>query len=108
MSQSPNVLAQGMEVIGSIKFSNEMIIDGKVEGEVVSDSGKLTVGQNAKIKGDIKSGEVKLYGEVEGTIKANRGELKKDSQLKGDIAVNSLNMEEGAKLSGSTSIGGGK
>ena len=108
MSSSPNVLAQGMEVIGSIKFSNEMIIDGKVEGEVLSESGKLTVGQNADIKGDVKAGEVKLYGKVQGTIKAKRGELKKDSRLEGDISVGSLSVEEGAKLSGSTSIGGGK
>ncbi len=48
MSSSKNVLANDVEIKGSIKFSHDLIIDGKIEGEVISD-GSLTVGENALI-----------------------------------------------------------
>ena len=53
-----NVLASGIEIIGSIRFQNDMHIDGKIDGEILSESGKVTIGQMADIKGDINAGEV--------------------------------------------------
>ena len=65
----------------------------------------MTIAENAAIKGDVKAGEVKLYGKVEGTITSDRCELKEKSLLKGDIKTKTLSMEEGATLQGKTSIG---
>lgn len=103
--QSSNYLASGIEIIGSIRFSNDMHIDGKIEGEIISDSGRVTIGENAKIKGDITAGEVSIHGEVDGKISSNRCELKSKARLHGDIKTGSLSMEEGAQLSGRTEIG---
>lgn len=105
MANATNVLTQGIEINGSIKFSNDMIVDGKIDGEIISEKGKVTIAENANIKGDIKAGEVKLYGKVEGTISSDRCELKEKSFLKGDIKTKTLSMEEGATLQGSTQIG---
>ncbi|MFT6794582.1 MAG: cytoskeletal protein CcmA (bactofilin family) [Rubritalea sp.] len=105
MANATNVLASGIEIIGTIKFSNDMIIDGKIEGEIRSDGGHVTIGENAHIKGDIIAGEVKLFGKVEGTITSDRCELKPNSKLDGDIKTKMLSMEEGASLSGRTDIG---
>lgn len=101
-----NVLASGIEITGSIKFSNDMIIDGKIEGEISSDKGRVTIGENALVKGDITAGEVKVFGTVEGKIISGRCELKTKSKTTGDIKTKTLAMEEGAQLSGSTQIGG--
>ena len=106
MANATNVLASGIEITGTIKFSNDMIIDGKIDGEIRSDGGHVTIGENANIKGDIIAGEVKLFGKVEGTITSDRCELKPNSKLDGDIKTKMLSMEEGASLSGRTDIGG--
>ena len=106
MANATNVLANGIEITGSIKFSNDMVIDGKVDGEITSEKGKVTIGENAYVKGDVKAGEVKLFGTVEGTITSERCELKTKSKLDGDIKTKMLSMEEGAVLSGRTDIGG--
>ncbi len=106
MANATNVLANGIEITGSIKFSNDMVIDGKVDGEITSKEGKVTIGENAVVKGDVKAGEVKLFGKVEGTITSTRCELKTKSKLDGDIKTKMLSMEEGAVLSGRTEIGG--
>lgn len=103
--QAINYLAAGIEIVGSIRFSNDMHIDGKIEGEIISESGRVTIGENAKIKGDITAGEVSIHGEVDGKISSRRCELKKQAKLHGDIKTQSLSMEEGAQLSGRTEIG---
>ena len=105
MANATNVLASGIEITGSIKFSNDMIIDGKVSGEITSEQGQVTIAENAQIDGDIKAGEVKLYGKVTGTITSERCELKSNSMLEGDIKTKKFSVEEGATLSGRTEIG---
>jgi len=105
MANPTNVLASGIEIIGSIRFSNDMIIDGKIEGEITSDKGRVTIGENATIKGDITAGEVKVFGKVEGKITSERCELKEKSRINGDIRTKMLSMEEGAQLAGRTEIG---
>ncbi len=106
MSNPTNVLSSGIEITGSIRFTNDMIIDGKVEGEVTSDKGRVTIGENAAIKGDVTAGEVRVYGKVEGKIISQRCELKNKSRITGDIKSKVFSMEEGAMLSGRTEIGG--
>lgn len=106
MANPTNVLSSGIEIIGSIRFSNDMIIDGKIDGEITSDKGRVTIGENAIIKGDVTAGEVKVYGKVEGKITSQRCELKDKSRINGDIKSKVFSMEEGAQLSGRTDIGG--
>ena len=49
-----DILSSDVEIKGSIKFQKELLIDGKVEGEINSD-GVLTIGENADIRGEIKT-----------------------------------------------------
>ncbi len=100
-----NFLASGIEIKGTIRFQNDMNIDGKIEGEIISDSGRVTIGEMADIKGDITAGDVRIYGKVEGKIKSERCELKKQAVLHGDVSTRTLSMEEGAQLRGRTEIG---
>ena len=105
MSNTPNVLASGIEIIGSIRFQNDMHIDGKIDGEIQSDSGKVTIGEMADIKGDIHAGEVHVYGHVNGNIKSDRCHLNDHAVITGDITTGVLSMNEGARLSGRAEIG---
>ncbi|MGN0828419.1 MAG: polymer-forming cytoskeletal protein [Akkermansia sp.] len=102
---STNVLASGIEIIGSIRFQNDMHIDGKIEGEILSDSGKVTIGEMANIKGDIHAGEVHIYGHVDGNVRSERCHLKGRAAVAGDITTGVLSMEEGVRLSGRAEIG---
>src|SRR5438477_36136 len=64
---SHSVLGPDVEIKGSIHFSNDLVIDGRVEGDVCSD-GILTVGAHAAIKGQIKTRSVIVFGHMEGNI----------------------------------------
>ena len=105
MPSSKNVLANDVEIKGSIKFSHDLIIDGKIEGEVVSD-GALTVGENAQIKGEVKTRSVIIFGKVEGNVSVQeRCELKSNAVLIGDISAGTLAIEEGATFMGQSQVG---
>jgi cytoskeletal protein CcmA (bactofilin family) len=105
MTTSKNVLSNDVEIKGSIKFSHDLIIDGKIEGEVHSD-GSLTVGENALIKGEIKTRSVIIFGKVEGNITVQeRCELKSNAILVGDICAGTLSIEEGATFMGQSQVG---
>lgn len=105
MSSNKNILSSDVEIVGNLKFSHDLIIDGKIEGEVVSD-GNLTVGENAHVRGEIKTKSVTVFGKVDGNITvSDRCELKSNAQLSGDIAAGTLAIEEGAMFMGASRVG---
>jgi len=106
-SSSRNTLSSDVEITGSIKFSNDLIIDGKIDGEVTSD-GSLTIGENAVIKGEIKTKSVVVFGKVNGNIEVKEHcDLKKDAHIVGDIKAGTLSIEGGASFMGQSAVGQG-
>ncbi len=104
-NMSKNILSSDVEITGTLKFSNDLIIDGKIDGEVSSD-GDLTIGENARIKGDVKTRSVTVFGKVTGNITvSDRCELKQNAELLGDIKAGKLAIEEGATFMGSSAVG---
>jgi cytoskeletal protein CcmA (bactofilin family) len=99
-----NLLSSDVEIKGSIKFQNELTVDGKVEGEITS-AGVLTVGENSEIKGEIKTKSVTVYGKVQGNITVDeRCELKARATLFGDLKATRLVIEEGATFVGKSEV----
>jgi cytoskeletal protein CcmA (bactofilin family) len=99
-----DVLSSDVEIKGSIKFQKELLIDGKVEGEINSD-GVLTIGENADIRGEVKTKSITVYGKVQGNITvAERCELKSRCTLQGDLKAARLVIEEGATFIGKSEV----
>jgi cytoskeletal protein CcmA (bactofilin family) len=100
-----NTLANDVEIKGSIKFHQDLSVDGKVEGEISSPNGVLVVGQNAELRGEIKTKSVTVYGRVHGNITVDeRCELKANAQLHGDLKAARLVIEEGATFVGKSEV----
>jgi len=98
------LLSRGVSIKGTVKFTNELLIDGEVEGTIHS-TGNLTVGEHASIKGEIKSKSVKVRGTVEGDIFATeRCELQAGCTLQGDIEAPRLVVDENATFLGSAKV----
>jgi len=102
-----DILSSDVEIKGSIKFQKELLIDGKVEGEINSD-GVLTIGENADIRGEIKTKSITVFGKVQGNITvAERCELKAKCTLQGDLKAARLVIEEGATFIGKSEVTSG-
>jgi cytoskeletal protein CcmA (bactofilin family) len=102
--QSGGVLSAGVSIKGSVKFSSELVIDGEVEGSIDS-GGRLTVGKNAHITGEIRTGSVTVFGTIDGNVTAvERCELHSGCTLRGDIEAPRLVVDEEATFLGSAKI----
>ena len=107
MADTPNKnnLSKDVEIKGSIKFVNEFVFDGNLEGEISSVDGVLTVGENADVRGEVKSKTVIVKGKVHGNITVQeRCELHSNSQLIGDLKAVRLSLEDGATLLGKLEV----
>ena len=103
-TKSRGLLSRGVSIKGTVKFSDELAIDGEVEGTIES-SGMLTIGEHATIRGDIRSKSVKVKGTVEGNIFATeRCELQAGCTLQGDIEAPRLVVDENATFLGSAKV----
>ena len=100
-----NVLSSDVEIKGTVKFQHDLIVDGKIEGDIQS-AGNLTVGENARIKAEIKTGNIIIYGKVHGNLTAvDKVELKSSAEVIGDIKAKVLTIEAGAIFVGKSTVG---
>jgi cytoskeletal protein CcmA (bactofilin family) len=98
------ILSRGVSIKGSVKFRDELLIDGEIEGKI-SSTGKLTIGEHAQIRGEIKAKSIQLRGAVEGNIFATeRCQLQAGCTLRGDIEAPRLVVDENATFIGSAKV----
>jgi cytoskeletal protein CcmA (bactofilin family) len=68
----------------------------------------LTIGENADIRGEIKTKSITVFGKVQGNITvAERCELKAKCTLQGDLKAARLVIEEGATFIGKSEVTSG-
>jgi len=100
-----NILSNDVHIKGTVRFANDLLVDGRIEGEISSD-GSLTVAENAHIKAEIKTKSVVVYGKVHGNITAtDRVEIKSSAEMVGDIKGAVLSIEPGAIFVGKSEVG---
>ena len=94
-------LSSDVKIKGSITLQKELLIDGKLQGQINSD-GVITIGESADIRGEIKTKFLTVYGYVHGNITAERCELKSTCTVEGDLKAPRLIVEEGAIFIGTS------
>ncbi len=106
-----NVLNSDVTVVGTLRFIDDLLVDGIVEGEILSE-GVLTVGENAKISGTekdqpaIRTKSAIIHGRVIGSVVVSeRVELASTAVLQGDITASSISIQEGAQIVGHVQVG---
>ena len=94
-------LSSDVKIKGSITLQKELLIDGKLQGQINS-NGVVTIGESADIRGEIQTKSVTVYGKVHGNITAERCELKSTCTVEGDLKAPRLIVEEGATFIGTS------
>ncbi len=95
------VLGKDTEFNGTLKFKGSLRIDGRFEGEIITE-GYLEIGEEAKVKANIKAGTVSIAGEVVGNVDAKeRVDMKPTAKLIGNIKTKRLTIADGVVFKGS-------
>jgi len=99
-------IGHGVEIEGRISSSQDLRIDGKVDGTIAVGDHSVIIGQSATITADLAAKSVLISGNVTGDVTASvRVELKAGASLTGDIAAPRLVVEDGATLNGTVDAG---
>ena len=105
---SENGLARiGKTVVirGEVKGSEDLIVDGQVEGTISIDDGRLTIGPDANVSADLTAQDVLIIGRLKGNIVASgRVELRAGSLVEGDVKAMRLAVEDNAIFRGKVDL----
>ncbi len=98
-------LTTDVDIKGTIKFDKVMKIEGKFEGEMVTNEGELIVGKTGEVKANVKVKNATIEGRVDGNISASeKVVLKQKAQLTGDLQARTLVIEEGVVFVGQCNV----
>ena len=98
-------LGPSLQVKGDLTGTEDLLIDGAVEGMIQLNAHKLTVGMAAKLKADIDARDVVVHGCVQGNVHATgRIEIKKGGSVIGDLRTAQVLIDDGADFKGSIEI----
>lgn len=106
-----NVLNSDVSVVGILRFTDDLLVDGSVEGEITSD-GELTVGANASIQAGeknkvaVNTKSAIIHGRVMGdVVVTDRVVLAATAHLVGDVTASRISIQEGAVFVGHCRVG---
>jgi len=99
-------ISQGIKIKGEVTGSEDLYVDGHVEGKLNLSNGTLTVGPNGIVKADVDAREVTVGGRVEGNITGrDKVHLLSTGQVSGEVRTERLAIEDGATLRGKVESG---
>lgn len=93
-------------VKGDVVSSEDLVIDGQVQGTIELGDHSLTIGSGASVVADLAAKTVTISGTVKGNVMGSaKIELKATAKVAGDISAPKFVMEEGAVLVGRVDTG---
>ena len=95
---SSSVVSSDTIIKGKIDFKGELLIEGKVSGDILGDN--LTLGPSAKVDGKIIVKAITVQGSFTGFIRSDTVKLDSGSTVKGDIEHSEISIETGANFNG--------
>jgi len=107
VSQTGNGAHIGKSVVikGELSGSEDLYVDGNVDGKIELRNHSLTIGPNGNVKADISAKSVVIQGKLDGSINASeRVELRKSALVTGDVTTQRIAIEEGAFLKGKVDV----
>jgi cytoskeletal protein CcmA (bactofilin family) len=98
-------IGKSVIIKGELSGSEDLYVDGQVEGTIELHGNSLIIGPNGQVRADVNAKGVIVQGKMEGNIRATeRIELKKSAIAVGNIVTHRVAIEEGAYFKGKVDI----
>jgi len=94
------IIGKGSSITGNLRINGFVRLDGDIDGNLETD-GNIIIGDNARIKGDVKAKSVVVGGIVVGNILAQESvKLLSNSAVLGDVISRKVQVEDKATFHG--------
>jgi cytoskeletal protein CcmA (bactofilin family) len=98
-------IGKSVLIKGELSGSEDLYVDGEVEGSIELHDQCLIVGPNGRIRANVHARDITVHGKVDGNLAGSeRVELKKSAVLLGDIKTQRIVIEDGAYFKGGIEI----
>jgi cytoskeletal protein CcmA (bactofilin family) len=98
-------IGKSVVIKGELSGSEDLYVDGEVEGTIQLQGNNLVIGPNGHVHADVNAKGVIVQGKLEGNIRASdRVELRKSAVIVGDIVTQRIAIEDGAYFKGKVEI----
>jgi cytoskeletal protein CcmA (bactofilin family) len=105
-SNAPACVSQGIKIKGDVTGTEDLFVDGVIEGKITLANSTVTVGPNGSVKAEINAREVVVRGAAEGKFTATeRIQIWHTARVYGDLKSERISIEEGAELRGKVEAG---
>lgn len=95
------MIGRTVTIEGTLTAQEDILLEGRFNGEVVLVENALVVGQSGDIRADIKAKTVTIHGKANGDIKASdQVEISASGSMRGDILSPRVILHDGAKFKG--------
>lgn len=99
--RSGALIGKSLTITGEIRGEEDLVIDGKLDGDVDLPQHRLTIGPSGVLQGKIRAREIVVYGTVQGNLHASeRVEIKKHAKVIGDLKAQRPVIEDEAYFKG--------
>jgi cytoskeletal protein CcmA (bactofilin family) len=96
---SGGIITSTLLIKGDVRGSEDLYIDGEVQGTIHLSTGRVTVGPHGKISADVDAREIIVRGKVTGALRGReRVEIGSTGEVRGDIATLRIAIGEGAQI----------
>jgi cytoskeletal protein CcmA (bactofilin family) len=100
-AEGSTVIGKSITIRGDLSGSEDLYMDGDLEGTITLRDSRLTVGPNAHLRADVSVRDIVIFGHVTGNVQATgRVDLRQSATVSGDILAGTLSVEESAILKG--------
>lgn len=98
--EKKTVIGRTLKVSGEITISEEILIEGTVDG-VINSTGRVVIGRSGFVKAEVNAREVVIKGRLEGDVKGEyKVEIAPEGVLNGNIISQRVVLAEGSVFKG--------
>ena len=98
-------LGRSLIIKGEVTGSEDLTIDGRVEGRIHLEDHDLTIGEGGKVSAEVHAKNITIYGDVTGDMVADEKVTLADSgKLVGNIKAPRISVSDGAQFRGNVDM----
>ena len=98
---TPSTIGRTVAFEGTLTAQEDILLEGRFNGEVLLMENALVVGQTGDVRADIMAKNVTIHGKANGDIKASdQVEISASGSMRGDILSPRVILHDGAKFKG--------
>ncbi len=101
----PAVIGPSITIKGDLSGEEDLLIEGRVEGEVVLKQHRIVIGSGGRLKANIQGQKIHVDGEVEGNLLGEQEVvIRKAGRVTGNITAPRVTLEDGCKFRGNVDM----